>query len=100
MVNIKSTALRFGSATRPILAGLSTAFIGSLTYVGHVMGLGPIYYGISVIGTAIHLGWQLLSVDFDQRESCWKFFVANGRLGGYIWSGMWAEYIATWMGIY
>jgi 4-hydroxybenzoate polyprenyltransferase len=92
LVNIKSTALRFGSATRPILAGL--------TYVGQAMTLGPIYYAVSVLGTAVHLGWQLLKVDFEKRESCWKFFVSNGRLGGLIWSGMWGEYIVTWMGLY
>jgi 4-hydroxybenzoate polyprenyltransferase len=100
LVNIKSTALRFGSATRPILAGLSTFFVGTLTYVGQAMTLGPIYYAVSVLGTAVHLGWQLLKVDFEKRESCWKFFVSNGRLGGLVWSGMWGEYIATWMGLY
>lgn len=100
LVNIKSTALRFGSATRPILAGLSTAFVGSLAFVGYAMGLGPIYYGVSVLGSIVHLAWQLLKVDFDSRESCWKFFVSNGKLGALVWAGMWGEYVASWLGLY
>lgn len=64
------------------------------------MGLGPVYYLVSVLGSAVHLSWQMLKVDFDKRESCWKFFVSNGRLGGLIWGGMFGEYLAHFFGLY
>ncbi|KAJ9116684.1 hypothetical protein QFC20_000618 [Naganishia adeliensis] len=94
LVNVKSTALRFGDHSRTVLTGLGTTFVSLLTYAGYASGAGPLYYLISCLGAASHLTWQLRTVDFDSRADCWVKFVSNGRLGGLVWVGMFADYLA------
>lgn len=94
LVNVKSTALRFGEHSRTVLTGLGTTFVSLLTYAGYASGAGPLYYLISCLGAASHLTWQLRTVDFDNRKDCWDKFVSNGRLGGLVWAGMFADYLA------
>jgi 4-hydroxybenzoate polyprenyltransferase len=45
------------------------------------------------LGSALHLGWQCKTVDFDNRQDCWRKFCSNGLLGGLIWLGIAADYI-------
>ncbi|GHJ84338.1 hypothetical protein NliqN6_0740 [Naganishia liquefaciens] len=98
LVNVKSTALRFGDHSRTVLSGLGTAFVSLLTYAGYASGAGPLYYLISCMGAASHLTWQLRTVNFDDRKDCWDKFVSNGRLGGLVWVGMFADYVAQMSG--
>lgn len=98
LVNVKSTALRFGDHSRTVLAGLGTSFISLLTYAGYASGAGPLYYLISCMGAASHLAWQLRTVNFDDRKDCWEKFVSNGRLGALVWAGMAADYVAQMSG--
>ncbi|KAJ9122111.1 hypothetical protein QFC24_004338 [Naganishia onofrii] len=99
LVNVKSTALRFGENSRTVLTGLGTTFVSLLTYAGYSAGAGPLYYLISCLGAASHLTWQLRTVDFESRADCWKKFVSNGRLGGLVWAGMFVDYLAQVYGL-
>jgi 4-hydroxybenzoate polyprenyltransferase len=99
LVNVKSTALRFGENSRTVLTGLGTTFVSLLTYAGYAAGAGPLYYLISCLGAASHLTWQLRTVDFESRADCWNKFVSNGRLGGLVWAGMFVDYLAQVYGL-
>ncbi len=94
LVNVKSTALRFGESSRLFCTTLSTTFVSLLTLTGYLAHSGPLYYLFSVGGAAAHLAWQLRTVDFDNRADCWSKFVSNGWLGGVVWGGMVADYVA------
>jgi 4-hydroxybenzoate polyprenyltransferase len=98
LVNVKSTALRFGDHSRTVLTGLGASFVSLLTYAGYASGAGPLYYLISCLGAASHLTWQLRTVNFEDRADCWAKFVSNGRLGGLVWVGMFADYLAQMFG--
>lgn len=79
---------------------------------------GPLYYAITVGGSAACFIWQMLTIDFDNGEQCWAGFKvsvastvpmsiiqgidrhfrlqANGTLVGFIlWAGMLADYANT-----
>lgn len=102
LANVKSTALRFGDNSRIILSGFATTMVSLLTYVGYIAEASPLYYLISCVGSAVHLSWQLGTVDFDSRKECWSKFVSNGYMGGIVWLGTLADYFVrtldiTWL---
>lgn len=90
---VKSMALRFPDSSRTVISTLSATVVSGLAYVGYAAGLGPAYYGISVLGAAGHLAWQCKTVDFDSRADCWSKFKANGWLGGLVWLGIAVDYV-------
>lgn len=89
---VKSIALRFPDTSRPLISALSATFVSSITLTGYLTGAGPLYYLISCGGTAAHLAWQCITVNFDDPADCWRKFVSNGWLGGVTWLGMVADY--------
>jgi hypothetical protein len=92
-VGIKSTALRFGSATKPILTAFTLAQLSLLTVVGVTLNAGiPFYVGVVAAGGL--QGWMLWDVNVDDTKSCGKWFVLNVRTGGVIWLGCLAEWAA------
>ncbi|WWC87722.1 4-hydroxybenzoate polyprenyl transferase [Kwoniella dendrophila CBS 6074] len=91
---VKSMALRFPDNSRTVISVLNTTFISMLGLTGYLTGLGPLYYIISCGATASHLLWQTLTVNFDDRQDCWKKFCSNGYVtGGLVWLGIAAEYV-------
>ncbi|GAA5849541.1 hypothetical protein JCM5353_000390, partial [Sporobolomyces roseus] len=90
--NVKSTALLFDKQSLPILSAFSLSFVSLLSLSGYLNGQGLPFYLVSVGGAAAHLVWQLRGVDWDSRESCWKFFGSNRDLGAIVWSGLAIDY--------
>ncbi|OBZ76828.1 4-hydroxybenzoate polyprenyltransferase, mitochondrial [Grifola frondosa] len=89
---VKSTAVLFGDAVRPILACFATAFVFCLAYAGMLNGNGMAYFVITVAGAAVHFAWQLTSVNFDIGADCWRIFKSNGDLGYIMFAGMICDY--------
>ncbi|EMD31020.1 hypothetical protein CERSUDRAFT_163534 [Gelatoporia subvermispora B] len=89
---VKSTAVRFGKHIRLFLSLFSAAFVGCIAYAGMLNSQGTMYYVISVVGTAMHLMWQLLAFDPESSKNCCRLFKANGDLGYIIWAGMLCDY--------
>ncbi|KAI0946644.1 hypothetical protein AcW1_010058 [Taiwanofungus camphoratus] len=71
---IKSTALLFGNYVRPILSLFATQVVVCFAYAGHANGQGPMFFVISVMGTAAHFAWQLFTVNIDDVTDCWRKF--------------------------
>jgi len=92
-VGVKSTALLFGTSARPILSAFCVGFVSSLALYGVFNHHGPAYFLIAVLGTAIHLIWQVATLDMDNPRNCFARFDANGRhVGLILGSGMLVDY--------
>ncbi|CAD6565249.1 MAG: Para-hydroxybenzoate--polyprenyltransferase, mitochondrial precursor (PHB:polyprenyltransferase) [Cyphobasidiales sp. Tagirdzhanova-0007] len=92
--NVRSTALLFGSATKPILSAFSLSFLSLLTCAGHLNSQGLPFYLVSVGGAAAHLAWQLRGLKQNDRADCWMRFASNRDLGAIVWSGLMLDYVA------
>ena len=71
-MGIRSTAILFGSWIRPVLMLFATIFVSMLGVTGYLNEQGPLYFIISVGGTAAHLIWQFSTVDLEIPSSCWS----------------------------
>lgn len=91
-MGIRSTALLFGSRTRPILSGLSASSLMLISYAGHLNTQGELFY-IGVGLASIQLARVLYRTDFDDRRSCWNGFVGCGWAGFWIWMGAFGDYM-------
>ncbi|KAG6861526.1 hypothetical protein C0995_015259 [Termitomyces sp. Mi166 len=69
---VKSTALLFGSRIKRILTLFGTIFTCSLTISGILNGQSLLFFVLAVFGGALHLAWQLYTVDVDSPTSCWR----------------------------
>ncbi|KAF8511559.1 UbiA prenyltransferase family-domain-containing protein [Hysterangium stoloniferum] len=86
---IKSTALLFGDYARLFVSVLAILFIAGLTGIGYLTQRGAKFYLVSVLGAAVHLAWQIWTVDFEDPASCTSSLKSNGeQLGGIIWVGL------------
>ncbi|HBC07128.1 MAG TPA: 4-hydroxybenzoate octaprenyltransferase [Rhodospirillaceae bacterium] len=80
LVGVKSTALKFGDATRPWLAAFYGGTITLLAAAGVHADLHPIYFaGLAVAG--LHLAWQVRSLDLDDAKVCLGRFKSNRDFG-------------------
>jgi 4-hydroxybenzoate polyprenyltransferase len=89
---VKSTALLFGDWIKQILAAFATVVVAAFAFAGVRLHMTWPYWAVSVGFTAVHFAWQLIAVDLDNGLDCWSTFKSNGRLGFYIWVGIFASY--------
>ncbi|KAJ3751963.1 hypothetical protein EV360DRAFT_75770 [Lentinula raphanica] len=82
----KSTALLFGSYL-PYLPP------STVSYIGYFNGQGVWFYTVSVIGSAIHMNWQLGTHSPMNAASCNERFDSNISLGGIVAGGLLADYL-------
>jgi 4-hydroxybenzoate polyprenyltransferase len=90
-IGIKSTALCFGSATKPILTTFTLAQLSLLSAAGLLIDVGIPYYA-NVVATGILQGWMIFAVNIDDEESCGMGFRRNVWTGGIIWLGCLGEW--------
>ncbi len=80
-VGVKSTALRFGRYNRQMIGAFYALMLVFLIAAGWATAIRPSYY-IGLIPVALHLAWQVRSVDFMQPAQCMARFKAN------FWTGL------------
>lgn len=80
LIGVKSTALKFGDATRKwlwLFYGIAlTAFAGA----GAAAGLGPFFYPVLAVGAAL-LVWQIVTLDIGDPARCLSLFRSNRDFG-------------------
>ncbi|MGB7206052.1 MAG: 4-hydroxybenzoate octaprenyltransferase [Anderseniella sp.] len=86
-IGIKSTALRFGTATPGWLVFFFTLAIALLFTSGFLSGAGVIYY-TALAGAALHAVWQLTRLDIDNPDRCLALFRSNRNFGLIIFAGI------------
>ena len=80
LIGLKSTALKFGEATRTWLIGFFSGAFVFIAAAAYLAGSGPIFY-LGLLAAAAHAVWQLRKLDIDNPELCLKLFKSNRDLG-------------------
>ena len=94
-LGLKSTALRFGDDTKLWLSGFAVMQVSGLAMAGAVADMGTTFYGVSVLGTAAHLAWQISTVDLNNSKDCMSKFLSNVYLGGLVAAGIGLDKLLT-----
>ncbi|CAG8708212.1 37386_t:CDS:2, partial [Gigaspora margarita] len=90
-IGVKSTALLFGDNTRLWLSFFSGSMVTFLFIAGQMNDHNWPFYSISVLGTGIHLAWQLRTVNFNDVVDCDRKFRNNKWVGVLVLSGILAD---------
>ena len=80
LIGVRSTALKFGAASRRWLYLFSAVMVLLLASMILAGGLGPAAW-LALLGVAGHLAWQVATVDLDDPADCLAKFRANRWLG-------------------
>jgi 4-hydroxybenzoate polyprenyltransferase len=80
LIGVKSTALRFGKNTGKWLILFYLGTISLLAFSGYLAGLGWAFY-VGLSFAAVHLLWQILSLDINDVKGCLRRFKSNRNFG-------------------
>ena len=80
LIGIKSTALLFGSRTRPMLAGFYALAGVLIAAAGWAAGSGVVFF-LGLLGFAGHLAWQVARLDISDPALCLGLFKSNRDAG-------------------
>jgi 4-hydroxybenzoate polyprenyltransferase len=80
LVGLKSTALLFGSNTKPMLVLFSAAAVALIGVAGLTAHAGLMFV-LGLFVFAAHLVWQIVRIDIDDPESCLRMFRSNRDAG-------------------
>jgi 4-hydroxybenzoate polyprenyltransferase len=80
LFGVGSTALFFGRSTKPALAAFYAAAAALIALAGYFAGAGAVF-GIGLIAFALHLAWQVKSIDIDDPALCLRVFRSNRDAG-------------------
>ncbi|XP_058794739.1 4-hydroxybenzoate polyprenyltransferase, mitochondrial [Phymastichus coffea] len=87
LLNIKSTALKFGDKTKLYLTGFGTIMITNLFISGYYADQTLPYYGaVGLVGS--HLLYQLCTLDINDPSNCAKKFISNHKVGMILFAGI------------
>ena len=80
LIGVRSTALRFGKATRRWLAGF--AAVALLLWAAAFVVAGAAWPAYPALGlVALHFAWQVHATEFDEAADCLAKFRANRWVG-------------------
>ncbi|MBI2717781.1 MAG: 4-hydroxybenzoate octaprenyltransferase [Rhizobiales bacterium] len=80
LIGVKSTALKFGTASRGWIALFFAAFLILTDAALWLAGAGPIAH-MGVAAAALHAAWQVTRFADNDAERCLKLFRSNRNLG-------------------
>lgn len=80
MIGIKSTALLFGQNTPAMLTVFYTIAVVLIGLAGLMAG-GSWIFMLGLLAFAVHLSWQVVTIDIDDPAHCLKLFRANRDAG-------------------
>jgi 4-hydroxybenzoate polyprenyltransferase len=87
LIGVRSTARLFGTRTRTLLVlffALATALFAAAWWSA---GVGPLAYLGLALG-AVHLGWQVRTIDIDDPDKCLMLFRSNRDYGWIVFAGL------------
>ena len=83
LLGVKSTALRFGRATKPWLTLLYSLAWLAITIAGLLAGAGFAFL-IGMAAALVQLVWQVTTLDINDAESCLIRFRSNREFGAIV----------------
>ena len=87
LIGIKSTALKLGQETRPWLIGFYAAAVLLMAAAGQFAGLNWPYFAVLAAG-AVHLAWQVNTLDIGDPRNCLAKFKSNRDFGLIVLAGI------------
>ena len=94
LIGVKSTALKFGAATKPWLLLFYSVALALFAAAGAAAGLAwPFYLGLAAAGA--HLAWQVAALSLDDPADCLTKFRANRFVGWLLLAGIVASFAAA-----
>ena len=87
LIGLKSTALRFGRATKPWLYSLYTFAWLAITAAGLMANAGTAFL-IGMMAAAAQLAWQVATLDIDDAENCLARFRSNRDFAGLVFGAI------------
>ena len=94
MLGLKSTALRFGSATGRWLTGFYAGAVLAWALAGALAGSGLWFY-VGLAAVTAHLAWQVATLDTEDSAGCLARFKSNRDLGFVLSAAMVADVLAN-----
>ena len=91
LIGVKSTAVLFGDADRPILAILQSLVIGCLLLVGSRFALGG-WYWLGLTAMLLSFGWQHWLIRDREPQACLAAFLSNHWSGLLLFAGVLLHY--------
>ncbi len=86
-LGLKSTALKFGEKTRPWISGFYALAVICWAVAAWQSGAGVItLLALSVV--ALHLRWQVATLEIDNGDNCLRRFRANRTVGLVLFAGL------------
>ena len=80
IIGVKSTALKFGARSKPWISSFYAISLSLIYMSGSIVDLAwPFYVGIAIC--ALHLAWQVKTLDMDDPKNCLKRFKSNRDFG-------------------
>ncbi len=80
LIGVKSTALKFGPATKKWLAGFYFLTLAGFAAAGSLIDASAFFYA-ALIPAAAHFVWQIRTLDIDDPHNCLKRFKSNRDAG-------------------
>lgn len=96
---IKSTALKWGDKSKPILYGMTVAQIACLGASGVFAGMGGFFFAGTAIA-AYRVFDMVRRVDLDDPADCWRWFTNNINTGHTIFAGAMLDYLCQIFGFF
>jgi 4-hydroxybenzoate polyprenyltransferase len=87
LLGLKSTALKFGRATKIWLAGIYVLAWLGITAAGMLAG-AEIVFLLGMGATGAHLFWQVATLDIDDPENCLERFRSNRDFGAIVFAAI------------
>jgi 4-hydroxybenzoate polyprenyltransferase len=87
IIGVRSTARLFGEKTRPALVFFYAGAVILISIAGILSG-GGILFGLGAAGFALHLAWQVRSIDIGNPALCLRLFRSNREAGSILFAGI------------
>jgi 4-hydroxybenzoate polyprenyltransferase len=94
LVGVKSTALKFGAATPRWLAAFYAGAVVLWGAAGVLAGAHAVFL-LVLAGVAVHLVWQIRTLDIDDPGNCLTRFKSNQVVGWFLLAGIAADMALT-----
>jgi 4-hydroxybenzoate polyprenyltransferase len=90
-LGLKTSAIAFGRFAVLAVILCYAVYLGMLTWIGRMLGLGPLFYVAVLIASALAL-WHSWLIRKRERAGCFRAFLGNHWLGLAIFAGAVADY--------
>ncbi len=87
LLGLKSTALRFGAASDKWVAAFYALAWSGIFAAGWMAG-GRVVFATAMALAAMHMAWQVATLDTDDPDNCLARFRANRDLGAIVFAGL------------